>query len=45
MGFALVPDVPWHGTPVSSLVGTKGLGLALILVGGAWAMYRDAQRS
>jgi hypothetical protein len=43
--FALVPDVLWHGTPVSSLIGTKGLGLALILGGGAWAIYRDAKHS
>jgi len=43
--FAIVPDVLWHGTPVLSLVGTRGLGLALILVGGAWAMYRDAKDS
>ena len=43
MVFALVPDILWHGTPVSSLVGTKGIGLALILVGGAWAIYRDAR--
>ena len=43
--FALVPDVLWHGTPVSSLVGTKGLGLALILGGGAWAIYRDARQT
>jgi hypothetical protein len=45
MVFALVPDILWHGTPVSSLVGTKGIGLALILVGGAWAIYRDARHS
>jgi hypothetical protein len=43
--FALVPDVLWHGTPVSSLIGTKGLGLALILGGGAWAIYRDAKHA
>lgn len=42
MVFALVPDILWHGTPLSSLIGTKGLGLALILGGGAWAIYRDA---
>jgi uncharacterized membrane protein YdcZ (DUF606 family) len=45
MVFALVPDILWHGTPVSSLLGTKGIGLALILVGGAWAIYRDARHS
>jgi hypothetical protein len=45
MVFALVPDVLWHGAPVSSLVGTKGLGLTLILVGGAWAIYRDGQKT
>ena len=45
MVFALVPDVLWHGTPVSSLVGTKGIGLALILGGGGWAIYRDARHS
>lgn len=43
--FALVPDLLWHGTALSSLVGTKGLGLALILAGGAWAIYRDAKTS
>ena len=43
MVFALVPDVLWHGIPVSSLVGTKGIGLALILVGAVWAIYRDAR--
>ena len=43
--FALVPDALWHGTPMSSLVGTKGIGLALILVGGAWAIYRDSRHS
>jgi hypothetical protein len=43
MVFAIIPDVLWHGMPVSALVGTKGLGLLLILVGGAWATYRDAR--
>ena len=43
--FALVPDVLWHGVPASSLVGTKGIGLALILVGAVWAIYRDAQHT
>ena len=43
--FALVPDVLWHGIPVSSLIGTKGIGLALILGGAAWAIYRDAKHS
>ena len=43
--FALVPDLLWHGTPASSLIGTKGIGLALILGGGAWAIYRDAKHS
>jgi hypothetical protein len=43
--FALVPDVLWHGTPVSSLIGTKGIGLALIRSGGAWAIYRDARNA
>ena len=41
--FALVPDILWHGIPLSSLVGTKGVGLALILGGSAWAIYRDAK--
>lgn len=40
--FALIPDLLWHGEPVSDLLGTKGLGLALILAGGTWATYRDA---
>jgi hypothetical protein len=43
--FAIVPDVLWHGEPLSSLLGIKGLGLALILGGGAWATYRDAKTS
>lgn len=43
--FALVPDLLWHGTPVNSLLGTKGIGLALILAGGAWATYRDARQA
>ena len=43
--FALVPDVLWHGTPVSALLGTKGIGLALILVGAVWAIYRDAKHT
>ncbi len=43
--FALVPDLLWHGVPASSLIGTKGIGLALILAGGAWAIYRDARHS
>ena len=42
--FVLVPDILWHGTAVSSLLGTKGLGLLLILAGGAWAIYRDARQ-
>jgi hypothetical protein len=41
--FALVPDMLWHGAPASSLIGTKGIGLALILLGGVWAIYRDAR--
>lgn len=45
MVFAIAPDVLWHGTPVSSLFGTKGLGLALILVGAVWAIYRDAKHT
>jgi hypothetical protein len=45
MVFALVPDVLWHGIPASSLVGIKGIGLALILGGGAWAIYRDSKNS
>jgi hypothetical protein len=45
MVFALVPDLLWHGTPASSLIGTKGVGLALILGGGVWATYRDAKHS
>ena len=45
MVFALVPDLLWHGTPASSLIGTKGIGLALILGGGVWATYRDAKHS
>lgn len=43
--FALVPDVLWHGTPMTSLVGTKGIGLALILIGAIWAIYRDARQT
>jgi hypothetical protein len=43
MVFAVVPDVLWHGMPLSALLGTKGLGLVLILAGGAWATYRDAR--
>ncbi len=43
--FALVPDVLWHGTPVSALIGTKGIGLALILGGATWAIYRDARNA
>jgi hypothetical protein len=43
--FALVPDLLLHGMPASSLIGTKGIGLALILGGGAWATYRDARQS
>ena len=43
--FALVPDLLWHGEPLSSLIGTKGIGLALILGGGAWAIYRDARQA
>jgi hypothetical protein len=43
MVFAIVPDVLWHGMPLSALFGTKGLGLVLILAGGAWATYRDAK--
>jgi hypothetical protein len=43
--FALVPDLLWHGQPLSSLIGTKGIGLALILGGGGWAIYRDAKNS
>ena len=43
--FALVPDLLWHGMPASALIGTKGIGLALILCGGAWAIYRDAKVS
>ena len=43
LGFALVPDILWHGIPVASLIGTKGVGLALILAGSAWAIYRDAR--
>jgi hypothetical protein len=39
--FALVPDLMWHGMSASSLIGTKGIGLALILGGGALAIYRD----
>ena len=45
MVFALVPDLLWHGTPASSLIGTKGIGLALILGGCVWAIHRDAKRS
>ena len=45
MVFAIVPDLLWHGTPASSLIWTKGVGLALILGGGAWAIYRDAKQS
>ncbi len=42
--FALVPDLLWHGQTISSLFGTKGAGLVLILAGGAWAIYRDARQ-
>ena len=45
MVFALVPDLLWHGTAASSLIGTKGIGLVLILAGSAWAIYRDARSS
>jgi hypothetical protein len=45
MVFAIVPDLLWHGVPAASLFGTKGIGLALILIGAAWAIYRDARRS
>jgi hypothetical protein len=45
MVFALVPDLLWHGIPASSLIGTKGVGLALILAGGVWATYRDGKHS
>lgn len=45
MVFALVPDVLWHGMPLSSLIGIKGIGLALILGGSAWAIHRDARSS
>jgi hypothetical protein len=43
--FAIVPDLLWHGVPAASLFGTKGIGLALILVGAVWAIYRDARHS
>lgn len=43
--FALVPDLLWHGEPLSALLGIKGLGLVLILAGGIWATYRDAKTS
>ena len=42
--FALVPDVAWHGQPLAALVGTRGIGLVLILAGAAWAIYRDARK-
>jgi hypothetical protein len=45
MVFAIVPDLLWHGEPASSLIGTRGIGLALILVGAVGAIYRDARRS
>ena len=45
MVFAVVPDLLWHGTPASSLIGTKGIGLALILGGCVGAIYRDAGQS
>jgi hypothetical protein len=45
MVFAIAPDLLWHGTPASSLLGTRGIGLALILVGAVWAIHRDAKRS
>lgn len=41
--FAIVPDLLWHGVSASSLLGTKGCGLVLILVGGIWAIYRDGK--
>lgn len=43
MVFALVPDVLWHGESVASLLGVKGVGLVLILLGTVWAIYRDAR--
>jgi hypothetical protein len=43
--FALAPDLLWHGAPISSLIGIKGVGLVLILLGGVWATYRDAKHS
>ena len=43
--FAIVPDLLWHGIPAASLLGSKGIGLALIVVGAVWATYRDARRS
>lgn len=45
MVFAIVPDVLWHGEPLAALLGIKGLGLALILAGGIWAIYRDGRRT
>ena len=45
MVFAIVPDLLWHGVPAASLIGIKGIGLALILVGAVWAIYRDARSS
>ena len=43
MVFALVPDMLWHGVSPASLLGPRGIGLALILAGTVWAIYRDAK--
>jgi hypothetical protein len=45
MVFAIVPDAWWHGEPASSLVGTRGVGIVLILIGAVWAIYRDASHA
>jgi hypothetical protein len=43
--FAVVPDLLLLGMPASYLIGTKGIGLVLILAGAIGATYRDARVS
>ena len=45
MVFALGPDLLWHGMPAAALVGTKGIGLVLILGGTIGAIYRDGRNA